>query len=117
VSGTSSNARTAPFTLYGRAWCHLCDDMRAALAPIAAEHGVAIEWIDIDADSALEARYDELVPVLVLDGVELCHYHLDEPAVRAALEARKATLREPSPHHCTAAQSPGRRGSPAKNAG
>ncbi|OXH82583.1 glutaredoxin, partial [Burkholderia multivorans] len=21
------------FTLYGRGWCHLCDDMRDALAP------------------------------------------------------------------------------------
>jgi glutaredoxin len=76
--------------LYGRAWCHLCEDMRAALEPIAARHGVAIEWIDIDQDPALEARYDELVPVLVLDGIELCHYRLDAQAVEAALAARGA---------------------------
>ena len=71
--------------LYGRAWCHLCEDLRAELEPIAAEFGVAIEWIDIDTDPALEALYDELVPVLVLDGVELCHYRLDESRVRSAL--------------------------------
>ena len=71
--------------LYGRAWCHLCEDLRAELEPIAAEFGVAIEWIDIDTDPALEALYDELVPVLVLDGVELCHYRLDEARVRSAL--------------------------------
>uniref|UniRef100_UPI003F50736D glutaredoxin family protein n=1 Tax=Caballeronia sp. LjRoot34 TaxID=3342325 RepID=UPI003F50736D len=79
--------------LYGRAWCHLCEDLRAGLEPIAAEFGVAIEWIDIDADPELEALYDELVPVLALDGVELCHYRLDETRVRDALQStRPSTL-------------------------
>jgi glutaredoxin len=79
---------TAPLTLYGRAWCHLCEDMHAALAPLLAEFGAQVEVVDIDADPALEARYNELVPVLVCEGVELCHYHLDEERVRAALSAR-----------------------------
>jgi hypothetical protein len=79
----------AAFILYGRAWCHLCEDMRAELEPIAARHGMAIEWIDVDEDPALEAHYNELVPVLTLDGVELCRYRLDAHAVRAALEARR----------------------------
>ncbi|SAK88110.1 glutaredoxin 2 [Caballeronia hypogeia] len=77
------------FILYGRAWCHLCEDMRAALEPIAARHGLGIEWIDIDEDPLLEARYNERVPVLMLDGVELCHYRLDTGAVQAALLARQ----------------------------
>jgi glutaredoxin len=80
--------QAAPLTLYGRAWCHLCDDMRAAQEPLLAEFGAQVEIVDIDADSLLEARYNELVPVLVCDGVELCHYHLDEGRVRAALTAR-----------------------------
>jgi glutaredoxin len=71
--------------LYGRAWCHLCEDMRAALEPFAAAAGARLDVIDVDSDPALEARYDELVPVLVCDGVELCHYRLDEARVRAAL--------------------------------
>lgn len=79
----------AAFILYGRAWCHLCEDMRAELEPIAARHGLGIEWIDIDEDPLLEARYNERVPVLMLDGVELCQYRLDAPAVRAALQARQ----------------------------
>lgn len=73
--------------LFGRAWCHLCEDLRAELEPIAAEFGVPVEWIDIDTDPALEALYDERVPVLVFNGVELCHYRLDEPRVRQALTA------------------------------
>ena len=81
-------ARMAPLTLYGRAWCHLCEDMQAALAPLLAEFGATVEVIDIDADPLLEARYNELVPVLVCDGEELCHYHLDVERVRSALAAR-----------------------------
>lgn len=82
--------QVAPLTLYGRAWCHLCNDMRVALEPLLAEFGAQVVVIDIDADPLLEARYNELVPVLVCDGVELCHYHLDAQQVRAALATRLA---------------------------
>jgi hypothetical protein len=43
-----------------------------------------VEVIDVDADPALVGRFDELVPVLYgrLDEPELCHYFLDEAAVR-----------------------------------
>ncbi|WP_244815571.1 glutaredoxin family protein [Caballeronia sp. Lep1P3] len=81
--------QVARFTLYGRAWCHLCEDMRAELEPIAHRFGASVEWIDIDEDPLLEARYDERVPVLMLDGVELCHFRLDAKAVHAALAARR----------------------------
>lgn len=80
----------APLTLYSRAWCHLCDDMRTALEPLLAEFGAQVEVIDVDSDPSLEARYNELVPVLLCDGIELCHYRLDESRVREALAARTA---------------------------
>lgn len=70
-------------TVLSREWCHLCHDMIDQLAPIAAELGWAVEVVDVDRHPELEARWDELVPVLLVDDVELCHYHLDEPAVRA----------------------------------
>ncbi|WP_027804084.1 glutaredoxin family protein [Paraburkholderia dilworthii] len=78
----------APLTLYGRAWCHLCDDMRAALEPLLVEFGAHVDVVDIDSDPLLETRYNELVPVLLCDGVELCHYRLDESRVRGVLAAR-----------------------------
>ena len=68
-----------------RAWCHLCHDMAAALAPIAAEFGATVVVLDVDADPELESRYDELVPVLLHGDKELCHYFLDEPKVREYL--------------------------------
>jgi glutaredoxin len=83
----------APLTLHGRAWCHLCDDMRAALEPLLTEFGARVEVVDVDSDPLLEARYNERVPVLFCDGVELCHYHLDAARVRAALAARVTAAR------------------------
>lgn len=71
-------------TLIGRAYCHLCHEMEVALQPLLMEYDLALEVLDADADSSL-ARYDEQVPVLLLGEVELCHYFLDEAAVRTAL--------------------------------
>ncbi|MDR2261743.1 MAG: glutaredoxin family protein [Azoarcus sp.] len=75
------------FTVLGRQWCHLCHDMVAALEPIAVRHGWRMEVLDVDEDPALEARWGELVPVLLADGVEICHYRLDPIAVDACCEA------------------------------
>jgi len=70
---------TVRLTLLVRAYCHLCDEMRAALAEQAA--GIAVDELDVDADPALEARWGALVPVLLADGRELCHYRLDAGAL------------------------------------
>lgn len=72
-------------TLMSRGYCHLCHDMEVALAPLAEEYGASITVFDIDADPALEAKYDELVPVLLHGDTELCHYFLDEAKTREYL--------------------------------
>lgn len=79
-------------TLYAREWCHLCHDMAAALQPLAAEFGVAVDWVDVDGDPALDAHFDELVPVLMDGELELCHHFLDAARVRAHLEAAGARI-------------------------
>jgi hypothetical protein len=85
------------FSLFSRSYCHLCDDMLAALRrelqafPAAAgEH--KIDVIDVDADPVLLDRYDELVPVLTATGtdghpVEICHYFLDTDRLAEFLRA------------------------------
>ncbi|MEO8564779.1 MAG: glutaredoxin family protein [Betaproteobacteria bacterium] len=85
----SDRSRAVPvrLTLLIRAYCHLCDDMRTALAEHAAETPVL--EIDVDTDPALEARWGTLVPVLLADGQELCHYWLDTRALDAIV-ARSA---------------------------
>jgi len=76
------------FTLYSRSYCHLCEDMLNALNALQTpKKPFTVEVIDVDADEALVAKYDELVPVLYgdLNAPELCHYFLDEEKVRAVL--------------------------------
>ena len=53
--------------------------------PLADAAGWDIEVIDVDQHPDLEARWGEWVPVLLHGEHELCHYHLDEAAVRAYL--------------------------------
>ena len=76
-------------TLLAREYCHLCDEMREALAPIAMRYGAQVVVRDVDSDNELEAQYGERVPALLLGtpptGRELCHYTLDIAAVEAAL--------------------------------
>lgn len=59
--------------------------MVAALTRLRPKHGFSLEVVDVDADPVLEARYDLLVPVLTLDGNEICHYFLDPEKLAAAL--------------------------------
>lgn len=74
-------------TLYSREWCHLCHDMLTALEALRGEFAFDVEVLDVDLDPVLEAKYNELVPVLEADGHELCHYFLDVEKVRAYLAA------------------------------
>jgi hypothetical protein len=81
------NAPAPHFVLYSRSWCHLCEDMLAALRTHMTCLGLpcTVDVVDVDADPALVARFDELVPVLFAGGQELCHYFLDEAALQAWL--------------------------------
>lgn len=78
------------FTLYSRSYCHLCQDMLDALLllqPPGKPFTVDVIDIDESPDASLLTRFDELVPVLFADLAqpELCHYFLDEQAVRRCL--------------------------------
>jgi glutaredoxin len=64
--------------LFGRAYCHLCEEMAKALRSL----GVDFEEIDVDADPRLDELYGENVPVLLKDGVELCRHRLTPEAIR-----------------------------------
>jgi hypothetical protein len=65
--------------------------MLQALRSYGCESAYTIEVIDVDADAALVAQYDELVPVLVgikvgAQPTQICHYFLDETALKGFLE-------------------------------
>ncbi len=77
-------------TLYGRPDCHLCDDARVVLERMRAEQPFTLHERDIEADDDLLRRYLERIPVVVIDGAEVCDLFVDEDAVRAALESGRA---------------------------
>lgn len=81
----ANNRTQTSLTVYSREYCHLCHDMIAALRELQARHFFQLEVVDVDQDESLEKRYGELVPVLVADGQEICHYHLDRTALDAYL--------------------------------
>jgi glutaredoxin len=68
-------------TLYGRPGCHLCDDARAALERVRADRPFALEEVDIERDAKLFKRYLERIPVVAVDGEELCELFLDVDAL------------------------------------
>jgi hypothetical protein len=49
------------------------------------EFDFEVNVLDVDTDPELEAKYNELVPVLEADGREICHYFLDVEKVREYL--------------------------------
>jgi glutaredoxin len=73
-------------TVFGRAECHLCEDMVAALDELKASLNFDYSVVDIDDDPELAERYGHLVPVLARADHAICHYFLDLAALKAALQ-------------------------------
>ena len=55
-----------------------------------------IEVIDIDRQPALEAKWGDKVPVLLDANREICHYYLDEAALRRAVPFGKHRIADPA---------------------
>jgi thioredoxin reductase (NADPH) len=76
-------------TLLGREYCHLCEEMLAALKRFQGRYDFEIEVVDVDRHPALEEKWGDKVPVLLDGERELCHYFLDHEAVDARLTRMK----------------------------
>jgi Glutaredoxin-like domain (DUF836) len=71
--------------LLSRPGCHLCDEARAVIARITAELGVGWTERDITASPDDLARYSEMIPVTLVDGVQHDFWRVSEDRLRAAL--------------------------------
>jgi hypothetical protein len=76
-------------TVYSAPDCHLCDDAMVVLRRLQVELGFALQELDITADGALHRVYFERIPVVAVDGEELCEYVVEEAVVRERLESRR----------------------------
>jgi glutaredoxin len=75
--------------VYSTPDCHLCEDAMAVLLGLQAELGFTLRELDISADDALHRAYFERIPVVEVDGEELCEYVVEEAVVRERLESRR----------------------------
>ena len=72
-------------TLLSREYCHLCEEMLAALRQFQGRYDFDVDVVDVDRNPALEEKWGDKVPVLFDGERELCHYHLDYEVVDARL--------------------------------
>jgi glutaredoxin len=76
-------------TVYSKPDCHLCIEAIEGLKRLQHELDFELQELDITAEEALHRAYFERIPVIALDGDELCEYFLQEDLVRERLESRR----------------------------
>jgi len=76
-------------TVYSKPDCHLCEEALEVLRGLQGELEFALEELDIEGDAALLRAYFERIPVVSIDGEELCEFFVDEQRVRERLESRR----------------------------
>jgi len=76
-------------TVLSREYCHLCEELIAALKQYQGRYTFAIEVIDVDRHPRLEEKWGDKVPVLLDGDREICHYFIDHDAVDARLARMK----------------------------
>jgi glutaredoxin len=82
-------------TLIGKPGCHLCDDAREAIDGVLFEFRKAnpeavvnVEEKNILEDEALQLKYSEEIPVLLIDGNMHNYWRIDEERLMRALYAK-----------------------------
>ncbi len=80
-------ARATPreVTLYTRPGCHLCEEAKAAIAPLLAEFGATLLEVNIDEDPVLRERYGWDVPVLFVGAHKAAKHRVDLEQFRRQL--------------------------------
>jgi glutaredoxin len=72
-------------TLYSRPGCHLCDEAKAAIAPLLLELGASFRDVNIDGDPVLRERYGLDVPVIFLGARKVAKHRVNIEQFRRQL--------------------------------
>ncbi|AFK18242.1 glutaredoxin family protein [Haloferax mediterranei ATCC 33500] len=78
-----------PIIVYTRTHCPLCDEAEETIRKVAAGEGVPvdIEFINVDTDEELRAKYGERVPYVYIDGRPAFKFEVDPDRLREKLAA------------------------------
>jgi glutaredoxin len=77
-------------TLYTRPGCHLCDEAKAAIAPLLREFALVLREVNIDKDAVLEERYGWDIPVIYIGARKAAKHRIDVEQFRRQLRESKA---------------------------
>ncbi len=75
--------------VYSRVGCHLCDVVKETLARLQGSADFTWREVDIDGDEGLRQKYNEEVPVVLIDGRKAFKYRMDESQFLRALAGRR----------------------------
>jgi len=75
-------------TLYTRAGCCLCDDVKRVLLEAQRRAEFAYEEVDIDRDHELRRLYNDEIPVVAIKGVKAFKYRIEMKEFLKKLAAR-----------------------------
>ncbi len=73
-------------TLFSKPDCHLCHDARDLLIALQREYDFSFEELDITQDHALEDKYRDSIPVIVIGSQLELAAPIHERELRAALK-------------------------------
>lgn len=73
-------------TLYTRPGCHLCEEAKAAIAPLLGEFGAHLREVNIDQDVVLKERYGWDIPVIFIGQRKAAKHQVDLAQFRRQLE-------------------------------
>jgi hypothetical protein len=76
--------------LYSRPGCHLCDEMKAVVATVAATMPISLVEIDISIDAALEREFGLEIPVLLVGGRKAAKYRVSVEELQRIVQGRSA---------------------------
>jgi|SRR5215469_1470166 len=77
-------------TLYSRPGCHLCEEAKAAIAPLLREFGAVLHEINIDEDAVLKERHGWDIPVIFIGTRKAAKHRVDLAQFRRQLEEGKS---------------------------
>jgi glutaredoxin len=73
-------------TLLTRQGCHLCEDARSVVQAAAAVSDCVVTEIDVDGDPELRAEYGDMVPVVLINGVQHGYFRIDAGRLQRDLD-------------------------------
>jgi glutaredoxin len=77
-------------TLYTRPGCHLCEEAKAAMAPLLSEFAAVLREVNIEKDEVLEERYGLEIPVIFIGARKAAKHRVDVEQFRRQLQDSKS---------------------------